>query len=227
MFWVDASYLLVIPAMLFALWASYRVKSTFAKYNTVYSQRGMTAAMVARRILDENGLREVRIEQVAGNLTDHYDPKGNVIRLSESVYGSASVAAIGVAAHECGHAVQYAKEYLPIRIRAAMIPVTNIGSNIAIPLALFGVVLGMEMLINLGILLFLAVVFFQLVTLPVEFNASARAMRTLEGEQMLVSDELAGAKKVLTAAALTYVAALVVALANLARLLALRDRRRR
>lgn len=228
MFWYDQYYLfLVIPAMLVAVWAQVKVSSTFAKYREYRASRGYTAAMVARMILDQNGLQNVRIERVSGNLTDHYDPRSNIIRLSDSVYGSDSVAAIGVAAHECGHAVQYARNYFPIRLRALLIPLTTIGSNAAIPLAILGLIMGFGWLVDLGILLFLVVVLFQLVTLPVEFNASSRALRTLEGEGILDTDELHGAKKVLTAAALTYVAALIVAVANLLRLILLRDRNRR
>ncbi len=225
MFWMDQYYLfLVIPAMLLAVFASIQVNSTFDRYNRVYNARGYTAAMAARQILDQNGLQNVQIERVAGKLSDHYDPRANVIRLSDSVYGSTSVGAIGVAAHECGHAIQYATGYFPIRIRAAIIPVTNIGSNLGIPLAIFGLFFGWGWLVDLGILLFLTVVVFQLVTLPVEFNASHRALATLESQMMLDSGELQGARKVLSAAAMTYVAALIVAVANLLRLLALRNR---
>ncbi len=182
--------------------------------------------MVARRILDQNGLFNVRIEMTSGNLTDHYDPRTNVIRLSESVYHSTSVASIGVAAHEVGHAIQYSKGYLPIKIRNAVIPITNIGSSLAFPLAILGVVFSFEPLITLGIFLFIAVVFFQFITLPVEFNASRRALTTLKNDNILVGEEYDGAKKVLTAAALTYVGALLVAIGNLLRLLAITGRRR-
>lgn len=218
--------LLVIPATLIALWAQFKVKSTFNKYNGFYSRRGITASGVARQILDQNGLYDVRIERVSGNLSDHFDPTTNVVRLSDSVYGSTSVAAIGVAAHEVGHAIQYAKKYAPIKIRATLIPVTKIGSTLALPLAIFGIFAGMQWLVSFGIILFLAVVLFQLVTLPVEFNASSRAITTLETNMMLDEEELRGAKKVLTAAALTYVAALIVALANLLRLILLNNRNR-
>jgi len=224
--YIDTAYiLLVIPALLLSLWASFRVNSTFEKYNRIGNERGLTAAMAARRILDENGLRDVAVERVRGRLSDHYDPRSGVVRLSDAVYDSTSVGALGVAAHECGHAVQYAVGYFPIRIRAAIIPMTNIGSNLAFPLALFGLLLGAGWLVDLGILLFCCVVLFQLVTLPVEYNASSRALAVLS-EGMLSGEELAGAKKVLSAAAMTYVAALVVAVANLLRLLSLRDRRR-
>ncbi len=224
-FYMDQYYLLlVLPAALIALWAQFKVSSTFRRYSQYQASRGYTAVMVARQILDQNGLQHIRIERVNGNLTDHYDPRSNVIRLSDSVYDSMSVAAIGVAAHECGHAVQYSVNYFPIKIRAALIPITNIGSSLAIPMAVLGLMLNSGFLVNLGIMLFLAVVLFQLVTLPVEFNASRRAIATLDSQMMLDQEELQGAKKVLTAAALTYVAALITALANLARLLLLRDR---
>ncbi|WMJ22379.1 zinc metallopeptidase [Paludicola sp. MB14-C6] len=224
-FWYDQYYLfLVVPAALIALWAQIKVKTTFNKYSGYHAARGYTAAMVARQILDENGLQNVRIEHICGNLSDHFDPRSNVIRLSDSVYNSTSVASIGVAAHEVGHAIQYAKNYAPIKFRAALIPITQLGSSIAIPLAIFGFAIRMDWLMTFGILLFSAVVLFQLITLPVEFNASARAIKTLETDMILDEIELQGAKKVLTAAALTYVAALLVAIANLVRLLLLRNR---
>lgn len=219
-------WILVIPATLIALWAQIKVKSTFNKYNKFKTSRGNTASMVTRQILDRNGLYNVNIEHVRGNLTDHYDPRRNVIRLSDSVYNSTSVGAIGVAAHEAGHAVQYAEHYVPIKIRAALIPITTIGSNVAIPLAFIGLWMRSDLLINIGIILFLAVVLFQLVTLPVEFNASSRAIKTLDSDSLLNGEELSGAKKVLTAAALTYVAALIVAIANLLRLILLKNRNR-
>lgn len=226
-FFLDSYYwILVIPAMILAVWAQMRVQSTFSKYERVQTARGLTAAMVTRQILDANGLQHIRIERVNGRLSDHYDPRGGVIRLSESVYDRSTVGAIGVAAHEAGHAVQYAQHYVPIKIRAFLIPITNIGSNLAIPLAIMGIALGWGWLIDVGIVLFLAVVLFQLITLPVEYNASSRAIRTLEMANYLTDDELRGAKKVLSAAALTYVAALVVAVANLMRLLLLRRRER-
>ncbi len=226
-FYFDSYYLLlVIPAVLIALWAQVNVSSTFRKYNNVRNVKGVSADEVARRILDENGLYHIRIERVSGNLSDHYDPRTHVVRLSDSTYGNSSVGAIGVAAHEVGHAIQHATGYLPIKIRQAIIPVTQIGSSIAIPLAILGIVMSWNFLITLGILLFSAVVLFQLVTLPVEFNASNRAMKTLEAQNILKGGELVGAKRVLRAAALTYVAALIVAVANLIRLIALSNRRR-
>ena len=223
-----SSYLIyVMPALLISMWASWNVKTTFAKYNKVGNRRGYTAAQVARRILDMNGLSHIRLERVSGDLTDHFDPSAGVVRLSDSTYHSTSVGALGVAAHECGHAVQHDKGYFPMKVRAAIIPVTQIGSSAAMPLALLGVALGLPFLVEIGILLFCAVVAFQLVTLPVEFNASRRAMKTLEEDRILEDDELKGSRKVLTAAALTYVAALLVALGNLLRLMSMRNNRRR
>ncbi len=223
----DSMYiLLVLPAMLFALWAQFRVKSTFARYQRVESERRMTGYEAAKRVLSANGLTDVRIERVSGQLTDHYDPRGNVIRLSEGVYDSASVAAAGVAAHEAGHAVQYAVGYGPIKLRRAMIPVTQVASNLAMPLVLIGLFMGSGYITvaYIGIALFCVAAFFQLVTLPVEFNASRRALRALEETGVLSDSERAGAKKVLGAAALTYVAALAVALVNLLRLLTIVSR---
>ena len=226
-FYFDYYYMLfVIPPLIFAAWAQFKVKSTFHKYAGYHSGQGYTAVMIARQILDQNGLFHVKIEMTSGNLTDHFDPRANVIRLSESVYHSTSVASIGVAAHEVGHAIQYSKGYLPIKIRNAVIPLTNIGSTLAFPLAILGVIFSFEPLITIGIWLFVAVVFFQFITLPVEFNASRRALNTLKNDHILIGEEYTGAKKVLTAAALTYVGALLVAVGNLLRLLALTGRRR-
>ena len=226
-FYFDYYYILfVIPPLIFAAWAQFKVKSTFHKYAGYHSGQGYTAVMIARQILDQNGLFHVKIEMTSGNLTDHFDPRANVIRLSESVYHSTSVASIGVAAHEVGHAIQYSKGYLPIKIRNAVIPLTNIGSTLAFPLAILGVIFSFEPLITIGIWLFIAVVFFQFITLPVEFNASRRALNTLKNDHILIGEEYTGAKKVLTAAALTYVGALLVAVGNLLRLLALTGRRR-
>ncbi|MBC8547539.1 zinc metallopeptidase [Clostridiaceae bacterium NSJ-31] len=227
-FFYDSYYwILVVPAMLLAAFAQMKVSSTFNRYSQVRSRSGYTGAQAARDILDRNGLQGVRIERVRGNLTDHYDPRSNVVRLSDSVYDSPSVAAIGVAAHECGHAVQHAVGYFPIKLRSAIIPVTNIGSKLSIPLLLIGLVVQVEPLINLGILLFSTMALFQLVTLPVEYNASNRALATLDSTGMLSGDELQGSKKVLSAAALTYVAALLVAVMQLLRLLLLFGGRRR
>lgn len=220
------SYFLVIISFLVALLASFNVNRTYKKYSQMMNRRGYTADQIARMILDQNGLYNVAIERVSGSLTDHFDPNANVIRLSDSVYGKTSAAAIGVAAHECGHAVQYAEQYSPMKIRSAIIPITNIGSNLAYPLVILGIILGgFRPLITIGIWLFIAVVVFQLVTLPVEFNASGRALKTLEQSGYLDDDELAQSKKVLTAAALTYVAALFTAVAQLIRLVAISDRR--
>ncbi|MDD6344777.1 MAG: zinc metallopeptidase [Oscillospiraceae bacterium] len=220
------SYFLVIISFLVALLASFNVNRTYKKYSQMMNRRGYTADQIARMILDQNGLYNVAIERVSGSLTDHFDPNANVIRLSDSVYGKTSAAAIGVAAHECGHAVQYAEQYSPMKIRSAIIPITNIGSSLAYPLVILGIILGgFRPLITIGIWLFIAVVAFQLVTLPVEFNASGRALKTLEQSGYLDDDELAQSKKVLTAAALTYVAALFTAIAQLIRLVAISDRR--
>ncbi|MGN0625975.1 MAG: zinc metallopeptidase [Oscillospiraceae bacterium] len=220
-------WILIVPSLLLALWAQMMVSSNFKKYSQVYNRRGYTGADAARMILDNNGLYHVRIERVSGNLTDHYDPKAEVIRLSDSVYGSASVAAVGVAAHEAGHAVQHATGYLPIKIRSAIIPVTQIGSQLSIPLILLGFLFQLKPLVFAGILFYATAALFQLVTLPVEFNASSRAMKVLEQSEMLAGDELAGAGKVLRAAAMTYVAALLTALAQLLRLILIFGGRRR
>lgn len=226
---------LVLPCLIFSLWASWRVNSTFKKYSRQYSMRGITAADAAQRVLRANGVAGVRIERIGGSLTDHYDPTSNVIRLSDDVYGSTSTAAIGVACHEAGHAVQYAQGYAPIKLRAAIIPVTNFGSKLAMPLIILGIVFSSlgntsSFFINLGIACFGLSVLFQLVTLPVEFNASRRALAAIEQNGILTDDELAGARKTLRAAAMTYVAATATALAQLLRLLILfggNNRRRR
>ena len=226
---IDATYIfLVLPAVIFAMWAQFNVKSTFSKYSKIASRSGMTGFDSARRILDANGLRDVRIAHVAGDLTDHYNPTDNTIYLSDSVYASNSAAAIGVAAHEAGHAVQHATGYTPIKVRSAIIPITNIGSNIAMPLVILGIVLSFPTLAYIGVAAFGLSTLFQLVTLPVEFDASGRALKALEGT--LDGDDLSSARKVLRAAALTYVAALAVSLVNLLRLLIMvmgNDRRRR
>ena len=215
---------LVLPCVIFAMWASSSVNSTFNKYSKQYSSRGITGAQAAERVLRANGVTGVRIERVAGNLTDHYDPKTNVIRLSDNVYASTSTAAIGGACHEAGHAVQYAQNYGPIKLRAAIIPVTNIGSKLALPLILIGLLLSFLGMVSfvfvyLGIACFGLSLVFQLVTLPVEYNASRRAMQTIESSEILTAEEQKGAKKTLSAAALTYVAATAVSLAQLLRLL--------
>ena len=231
----DWTYLyLVLPCLILSLWASSNVNSTFKKYSRQFSRRGLTGAEAAQRVLMANGVHGVRIERVSGNLTDHFDPKTNVIRLSDSVYSSTSTAAIGVACHEAGHAVQYAQHYAPIKLRAAIIPITNFGSRIAMPLILAGILFstfGMfsDTLVYAGIACFGFSLVFQLVTLPVEFNASRRAMEAIESANLLTEEEQRGAKKTLKAAALTYVAATATALAQLLRLILLfgGNRRRR
>ena len=231
----DWTYLvLVLPCVILSLWASSNVNSTFQKYSQQYSIRRLTGAQAAQRVLSHNGVTGVRIERVSGNLTDHFDPKTNVIRLSDSVYDSTSTAAIGVACHEAGHAVQYAQHYGPIKLRAAIIPITNIGSKLAMPLILVGLLLAaFENLsftfVYIGIACFGLSLVFQLVTLPVEFNASRRAMQSIESANLLTEEEQRGAKKTLKAAALTYVAATATALAQLLRLILLfgGNRRRR
>ena len=229
----DWTYIvIVLPCILLSMWASSSVNSTFNKYAKVDSIRRLTGAEAAQRVLSANGVRGVRIERVSGNLTDHFDPKTNVIRLSDSVHSSTSVAAIGVACHEAGHAVQYAQNYGPIKLRAAIIPVTNIGSKLAMPLILAGIVLSFlgnlsYGLVYLGIACFSLSLVFQLVTLPVEFNASSRAMAAIESSGLLTAEEQRGARKTLKAAAMTYVAATAVALAQLIRLLVIFGGRRR
>ncbi len=219
-------WILIVPAMIFAMWAQMRVSSTFNRYSKVGSARGLSAAQVCRQILDENGLFAVRVERVSGNLTDHYDPRSNVIRLSDSVYHSTSVAAIGVAAHEAGHAVQYSVGYVPIKIRNSIIPVSKLGSTLSMPILLVGLLFNSGVLVEIGILLFSTMALFQLVTLPVEFNASGRALRTLSDYHILDDEETRMAGKVLKAAALTYVAALLSSAAQLLRLILLYGRRR-
>ncbi len=230
-YYFDWSYLvLVVPALLFSLWASARVNSTFKKYSAMRNARGMTGAEAARAVLNANGVTDVRIEYVSGNLTDHYDPKNKVIRLSQDVYDAATPAAVGVAAHEAGHAAQYAAHYLPIRIRAAIIPATNIGSKLSVPLVILGLLLPglrifapytefFNLIAWIGVACYSLCVLFQLVTLPTEFNASRRAVAAIERCGLLLPEEQQGAKKVLKAAALTYVAALSASLAQLLRLI--------
>ncbi|MBQ3192880.1 MAG: zinc metallopeptidase [Oscillospiraceae bacterium] len=229
----DWTYLyLVLPCVLLSLWASHNVNSTFQKYSRQFSQRRLTGAEAAQRVLMANGVRGVRIDRVSGNLTDHFDPRTNVIRLSDSVYSSTSTAAIGVACHEAGHAVQYAVGYAPIKLRAAIIPLTNFGSKIAMPLILAGILFSTlgtfsDTLVYLGIAAFGLSLVFQLVTLPVEFNASRRAMEAIESANILTEEEQRGARKTLSAAALTYVAATATALAQLLRLILIFGGRRR
>ncbi len=218
-FYFDSYYLiLILPALLLTLWAQSKVNGTYNRYKNVKSSRGLTGAEAARRILDDNGLRDVRVERIRGNLTDNYDPRSRVVHLSEGVYAGNSIAAIGIAAHECGHAVQHATAYAPLTLRNAVIPVTNIGANLSMPLLLAGIIFSSQSLIMIGILGFALVTVFQLITLPVEYNASSRAIATLQSHQILYDDELLGAKKVLSAAALTYLAALILSVAQLLRL---------
>lgn len=229
----DWTYIVIIlPCLLLSMWASARVNSTFKQYAQQLSTRRISGAQAAQRVLSSCGVNNVRIERVSGNLTDHYDPKSNVIRLSDSVYDSTSTAAIGVACHEAGHAVQYAQSYFPIKIRAAIIPITNFGSKLAMPLILIGILLSAfasfsYTLVYLGIACFALSLVFQLVTLPVEFNASRRAMEIIEQTDMLTDEEQKGARKTLSAAAMTYVAAAAVAFAQLLRLILLFGGRRR
>lgn len=221
MFFYDYYWLILIPVVV-AMIASANVNSTYRKYQQVANSRGLTGEMAARKILDANGLFNVRIEHIAGKLSDHFDPRDNVVRLSDSTFASSSVAAVGVAAHEVGHAIQYAKGYAPMKLRSAVIPFTNIGSTLSYPLVILGLIFNSalgDLFINIGIVLFLTVVVFQFATLFVEFNASSRAMKTLESDNILEGDELSMSRKVLTAAALTYVAALFTAIINLLRLL--------
>ena len=226
-YFFDPTMLIVLPALIFTIWAQINVNSTFEKYSKINVARRMTGYDSARRILDANGLYDVQIERIRGHLTDHYDPKANVIRLSESVYDSYSAAAIGVAAHEAGHAVQHAVGYSPIKIRQTIIPVTRIGSALAMPLFIIGIFMALPGLMYAGIIFYSLAVLFQLVTLPVEFNASRRAMEALEGSGILSDDELLASRKVLTAAAMTYVAALATSLLSLLRLLLIANNRKR
>ncbi len=224
--------ILLLPALIFSVWASIKVNTTFKKYSSVRTAKGMTGAEAARAVLDANGLDYVRIERIAGHLTDHFDPRENVIRLSDSVYGVSSTAAVGVASHEAGHAVQYATGYVPLKLRNAIIPVTNIGSRLAMPLILLGIIFAylgeMFLLIAyIGVACFALSTLFQLLTLPTEFNASRRALLAIKSSGILCEREIDGAKKVLSAAAMTYVAALAVSLLQLLRLLAIVGNSRR
>ena len=221
-YYYDPTYILVLIGAVLSLWASATVKSTYNKYSRVYSYSGLTGAQAAAQILRQAGISDVRIEHVSGNLTDHYDPKARVLRLSDSVYGSNSVAAIGVAAHECGHAIQDQEDYVPLRFRSAFVPVANLGTQVAFPILLLGVFLGSSyFLIQVGLLCFFFGVLFQLITLPVEFNASGRAVRILRETGMMSDDELSKTKKVLSAAAMTYVAAAAASILSMLRLIIL------
>lgn len=219
-------FILVLPMVVFSFIASAKVNSAFNKYSKIASMRGITGAQAANEILRFYGINNVAIEHVSGKLTDHYDPKANVIRLSDKVYNSTSVAAIGVACHEAGHAAQYAEGYFPVKLRSVIYPACSIGSKLGFPLAIAGLIFSFDFLVTLGIAFFGLAVFFQIVTLPVEFNASRRAVSVIDGTGILGTEELRGVKKVLTAAALTYVTSLAVSLANLLRLVLLTNRRR-
>ncbi len=222
----DSTFLLLIPALIISFWAQSKISSTYNKYSKVNNANGFTAYQVARKLLDDAGLYNIPIEQVRGKLTDHYDPKNRVLRLSQTVYNSSSVASIGVAAHEVGHAIQHQESYMPLIFRNTIVPLANIGSTFSWGLFFLGFILGLPALTDIGIILFSAVVLFQLVTLPVEFNASNRAIELLGRKSILVRDELTSAKKVLNAAAMTYIAATLMSVAQLLRLLLLSNRRR-
>ena len=228
-YYYDPTYILILIGAIVALYAQIKVSTTYAKWQKVPSATRMTGAQIARQILDNNGCQDVRIEAINGKLTDHYDPENGVLRLSSEVYSSGSIAALGVAAHEAGHAIQDAQDYAPLRIRSTMVPIANIGSGASIPLFMLGLILSWEPLVKIGIFCFALAVLFYVVTLPVEFNASSRAMQTIESMGILYGDELTGARRVLRAAAMTYVAALAVTLMQLLRLIIMvssRDRRR-
>jgi Zn-dependent membrane protease YugP len=224
-FFFDSTMFLLLPALIFAGWAQMRVQSTFARYSRVTARRGVTADQVARMLLDRFGLTSVPVKRVGGRLTDHYDPRDRTLSLSDDVYGNSSIAAIGVAAHEVGHAIQHSGGYAPLALRNNIVPVVNIGSSLAMPLFFIGFLFRGPALMNFGIFLFLGVIVFHLVTLPVEYDASARAVAILGQTGALTGDELQGAKSVLSAAAWTYVAATLMAVMQLVRLLALRNSR--
>ena len=226
MFYWDWTMILVIPGLLLGLWAQMRVSSAFKKYSAVHARNGMSAEEVARSMLNEADCGEVSVRSVSGNLTDHYAPRNNTLRLSDGVYGSTSVAAIGVAAHECGHAMQQHEGYAPLKLRSALVPVVNLGSNLYFPIFLLGLLFSWEPLIYVGIACFALTLVFSLVTLPVEFNASGRALRVLEQQGYLSSEEMDGARAVLSAAAMTYVAAAISSLLQLVRLLIIARNRR-
>ncbi|HII4439710.1 TPA: zinc metallopeptidase [Clostridium perfringens] len=223
-YYIDPTYLILIPAILISAWAQFKVSSTFNKYSTVRSINGYTGAQVARILLNDAGLQEVEIQQVPGKLSDHYDPRAKVLRLSSDVYGSTSVASIGVAAHEVGHAIQDKESYSALVFRNAIVPVVNFSSSLSWILFFIGILLSYSTLVTIGIILFSVVVLFQLVTLPVEFNASSRALKLLEARGILYDKEVDGARKVLSAAALTYVAATLMAVLQLVRLMAISNR---
>ncbi|NLX84323.1 MAG: zinc metallopeptidase [Synergistaceae bacterium] len=223
---LDSTIVLLIPALLFSLWAQFRIKRAFSKYSEIRAVSGVTADQVSRVLLDKFGLGNVKVERIQGHLTDHYDPRSKVLRLSDAVSGNSSIAAIGVAAHEVGHAIQDKEGYAFLRLRNSIVPAVNISSSMSMPLFFIGLIMGYTPLLNAGILLFCGVLVFHLVTLPVEFDASARALKLLSETGLLAGNEVGGAKAVLDAAALTYVAALVMTILQLVRLLALRGSRR-
>ena len=226
----DPTYMLVLIGVVICLAASAKMRSTFSRYSGIRNHSGMTGREAAEQVLHRAGIYDVRVEHVSGNLTDHYDPRSKVLRLSDATYGSASVAAVGVAAHECGHAIQHATGYAPLAFRSALVPVANFGSTIAWPLILIGLLFNSQssvLFLNLGILAFSLAVLFQIVTLPVEFNASSRAIRMLSGNGMLYEDEVQATRKVLTAAALTYVAGAASAILQLLRIILISNSRRR
>ena len=223
---VDPMYILVIIMAILCMVASYRVQSVYKKYNRVRSMSGMTGAQVAMEILRRNGVTDVTVQHVAGNLTDHYDPRTKVVNLSDATYGSSSVAAVGVAAHECGHVMQHQTGYMPLQIRSALVPAANIGSKAGVPIIILGMFLSISPLITIGIWVFSLAVLFQVVTLPVEFDASHRALVMLEEYGILGHDEVADSRKVLSAAAMTYVASAAAAVVQLLRLVMLNNRRR-
>ncbi len=223
----DWTYFLVLIGAVISMLASSKVKTTYAKYGKIRSHSGMTATEAARRILNNAGLYHIRIERISGDLTDHYSPKEQVLRLSDTTINSTSIAAIGVAAHECGHAIQHSQKYVPLTVRNSIVPVVNLGSKLSWPMILLGLLFGISGFLDLGILLFSFSLIFQIITLPVEFNASSRALQILEQSNMLYEDELKGAKKVLSAAAMTYVAAVIATLLSLLRLIILFGGRRR
>lgn len=229
MYYYDWSYILLLPAILFTLYAQAKVQGNFKKYSKVRAMRGLTGAQAARRMLDANGLNDVAIEQIRGSLTDHYDPRDHVLRLSQTVYNVNSVSAISVACHEAGHAVQHAEGYVPLLMRNNIVPLVNFASQLSWPLIIVGIILGAsssigDLLFMIGVIAFLAVILFHAITLPVEFNASGRALKQMEGLGLIMDEEERGAKRVLRAAAMTYVASLAVAVMNLIRIFALRGR---
>lgn len=230
MFYFDPTYIFVLIGLIICLAASAKMRSTFSKYSRVRNHWGMTGREAAEQVLHRAGIYDVRVEHISGNLTDHYDPRSKVLRLSDATYNSTSVAAVGVAAHECGHAVQHATGYVPLKLRSSLVPAANFGSSIAWPLILIGLLINGQssaLFLNLGILAFSLAVLFQIVTLPVEFNASSRALHLLSGNGMLYEDEVRSVRKVLTAAALTYVAGTASAILQLLRIIVLSNSRRR